>query len=70
MKATVFETDYAFGVDLIAENLADAAWMTRFQRNIKHKFPDVGAQADRKSVFRQWVSFQRKREDTSIIGTK
>jgi len=67
MKINIFEHPWAFGFDLEAETLAEAAWITRFQVNVKKDVPAFSASALKDGTFRQYISFQRKKDQTSII---
>jgi len=70
MKIRVYETDCVFGFDLEADSLQDAAWITRFQQNVKREIPDFSAYADKEGKFIQYVSFTRKKDGTSRISKK
>jgi len=67
MKINIFENQWTFGFDLEAETLAEAAWITRFQTNLKKDVPFFSAEASKDGTFRQYISFQRKKDQTSII---
>jgi hypothetical protein len=68
MKINVFENDQVFGFNLIAENLKDAAWITRFQLNVKRDIPVFNAYAKVDGNFVQCFSFRRKSDHHSEIG--
>ncbi len=67
MKIKMFETNYVFGFDLEAETLQEAAWISRFQTNVKKEIPHFGASVDKEGAFIQYVYFDRKKEITSSI---
>ena len=67
MKVNVHELKYSFGFEFVAETVEDAAWITRFQLNVKRQFPFISASASQDGEFRQWVSFDRKVEERSTI---
>jgi len=67
MKISIFENQWSFGFHLDAETLAEAAWITRFQVNVKKDVPAFGASALKDGTFRQYINFQRKKDQTSII---
>jgi len=67
MKISIFEHSWCFGIDLEAETLAEAAWITKFQTNVKKDVPFFSADASKDGTFRQYISFQRKKDQTSII---
>jgi len=67
MKINIFEHPWAFGIDLEAETLAEAAWIAKFQTNVKKDVPFFSATASKDGIFRQYISFQKKKEQTFII---
>lgn len=67
MKVTIQEHDYGFGFDFVAENIQEAAWITRFQLNVKRKFPFISTTVSKEGKFRQWMGFDRKVEKKSSI---
>jgi len=67
MKINIFENQWSFGFHLDAETLAEAAWITRFQTNVKKDVPAFSATASKDGTFQQYISFQKKKEQTSII---
>lgn len=67
MKVTTHEMDQRFYLSLVAETLADAAWITRFQLNVKREIPFLSANVSKNAEFTQWMSFERKVEVKSSI---
>lgn len=67
MKVKVHEFKHGFSFEFVAETVEDAAWITRFQLNIKRQFPFISASVSKDGEFRQWINFDRKVEERSII---
>lgn len=67
MKVATYETDSAFGFEFTAETLKDAAWIARFQTNVKQEIPRQNAYVNMDGEFLQCIHFPRKQEKTSFI---
>ena len=67
MKVQVHEHKYGFGINFTAETLEDAAWITRFQLNVKREVPFYGASVTPDHGFSQWMSFNKKVENKNQI---
>jgi hypothetical protein len=68
MKAKIYETDFVMGIDLEAETLEEAVWITRFPLNVKREIPRYGSTASKDGTFSQYISFYLKKDKTSRIS--
>jgi hypothetical protein len=67
MKVKVEEYKNSFDISFVAEDTEEAAWITRFQLNVKREVPFISTVVSQEGEFRQWIAFSRKIERKSSI---
>ncbi len=71
MKATLIECDSVFCIGLEAENLQEAALMTRFAMNRSNEIQSAGTGVSKEGLFHSWANIRKKKNETAyVVRTK